>query len=321
VSIPINNESYVEGNTTFNLTLANPSGGTVGGPALATVTIVDDDTVNPPTVNINDSAGAFVCQQYHDFLDRDSDAGGMAFWTAKITADPCVNAACTPSRTDVAEAYFKSAEFSQTGSFVLLAYQASFGTTAFTPGAPGGHGLPLPAATYVQFQSDRSRIVATGGSTSGAQLAFLNQFITRPAWVATGLGSVNNNLYVSALDGNTGGVMTAANKAALISGLNGGTLTRAQVLQAFTQDPQVLAKFNNQMFVAMQYFGYLRRDPDAGGFDFWLNLLNTTTPADARNMTCNFITATEYQSRFSSVNNHSNAECGTVHGAIPPPEQ
>jgi hypothetical protein len=321
VSIPINNESYVEGNTTFNLTLANPTGGGVlGGPALATVTIVDDDTVNPPIVNINDSAGPFVCQQYHDFLDRDSDAAGMAFWMAKITADPCTTSTCTPSRTDVAEAYFKSAEFSQTGSFVLLAYQASFGTTAFTPGSPGGHGLPLPAASYVQFQSDRSRVVG-GATLSASQLAFLTQFMARPAWVATGLGSVNNNLYVAALDGNTGGVMTAATKAALIGGLNGATLTRAQVLLAVTQDPNVQAKFSNQLFVAMQYFGYLRRDPDAAGFDFWLNLLNTTTPADARNMNCNFITSGEYQQRFSSVVNHSNAECSTVHGALPPPEQ
>src|SRR5260370_29219849 len=43
VAIPINNESYVEGNTTFNLTLANPSGGALaGGAALATLTTVDD---------------------------------------------------------------------------------------------------------------------------------------------------------------------------------------------------------------------------------------------------------------------------------------
>jgi len=35
----------------------------------------------------------------------------------------------------------------------------------------------------------------------------------------------------------------------------------------------VNAKFN-ETFVMMEYFGYLRSDYDAGGFQFWLNKLN-----------------------------------------------
>jgi hypothetical protein len=68
----------------------------------------------------------------------------------------------------------------------------------------------------------------------------------------------------------------------------------------------------NCAFVATQYFGYLRRDSDIGGFLFWLGQVNS---APLRNvpkqhaMVCSFITSAEYQQRFSSVVTHSNGEC------------
>jgi hypothetical protein len=65
----------------------------------------------------------------------------------------------------------------------------------------------------------------------------------------------------------------------------------------------------NSAFVLMQYFGYLRRNPDQGGYDFWLNVLNNRVPNNYRAMVCAFITSTEYQLRFGSVVTHSNAEC------------
>jgi hypothetical protein len=57
----------------------------------------------------------------------------------------------------------------------------------------------------------------------------------------------------------------------------------------------------------MQYFGYLRRDPDQGGYDFWLNILNQQ-PQNFRGMVCAFLTSTEYQQRFG-VATRSNADC------------
>jgi hypothetical protein len=61
--------------------------------------------------------------------------------------------------------------------------------------------------------------------------------------------------------------------------------------------------------VLMQYFGYLRRNPDQGGYDFWLNILNSQ-PNNFDGMVCSFITSTEYQLRFGTVATHSNADCG-----------
>ena len=59
----------------------------------------------------------------------------------------------------------------------------------------------------------------------------------------------------------------------------------------------------------MEYFGYLRRDPDMEGYDFWLNVLNNRVPANYRSMVCAFLTSAEYQGRFSTVVTHGNGEC------------
>jgi hypothetical protein len=62
--------------------------------------------------------------------------------------------------------------------------------------------------------------------------------------------------------------------------------------------------------VLTEYFGYLKRDPDEGGYQFWLDVLNNHVPGNYRAMVCAFITSAEYQQRFSSVVTHTNSECG-----------
>jgi hypothetical protein len=49
----------------------------------------------------------------------------------------------------------------------------------------------------------------------------------------------------------------------------------------------------------MQYFGYLRRDPDAEGFNFWLNKLNQFGGNHERaEMVKAFLSSSEYRERF-----------------------
>jgi hypothetical protein len=60
----------------------------------------------------------------------------------------------------------------------------------------------------------------------------------------------------------------------------------------------------------MQYFGYLRRDPDPAGYGFWLNVLNNSEPNNYRSMVCAFITSAEYQRRFGPTVTRTSAECG-----------
>jgi len=61
--------------------------------------------------------------------------------------------------------------------------------------------------------------------------------------------------------------------------------------------------------VLMEYFGYLQRDADRAGYDFWLNVLSGREQGDYRGMVCAFVTSTEYQRRFSSVVTRNNREC------------
>ena len=48
----------------------------------------------------------------------------------------------------------------------------------------------------------------------------------------------------------------------------------------------------------MEYFGYLRRDPDAAGYAFWLGKLNQFGNYLDAELVKAFITSPEYRSRF-----------------------
>ena len=85
--------------------------------------------------------------------------------------------------------------------------------------------------------------------------------------------------------------------AELINQLNGRTLTRAQVLRAIADSDQVFNAEFNQAFVAMQYYGYLRRTPDQAGYTAWLYYLNAN-PTDSRTMVNGFVNSVEYRLRF-----------------------
>jgi len=100
---------------------------------------------------------------------------------------------------------------------------------------------------------------------------------------------------VNALEANAEVVIS--NKATLIAALNGGTMNRGQVLRNIVENTAVANRFFNRAFVAMQYFGYLRRDPDTIGFQNWLNTL-TADPSNFRHMIFGFIFSTEYRQRF-----------------------
>jgi predicted small integral membrane protein len=54
----------------------------------------------------------------------------------------------------------------------------------------------------------------------------------------------------------------------------------------------------NAAFVQMEYFGYLQRDPDEGGFNFWLAKLNQFGNWVDAQMVLAFIKSPEYRSRF-----------------------
>lgn len=86
---------------------------------------------------------------------------------------------------------------------------------------------------------------------------------------------------------------------ALVAGLNGATETRATVLRKIAEAEEMQTREFNAAFVAMEYFGYLRRDPDTAGYNFWLNKLNAFNGNFVNaEMVKAFITSSEYRQRF-----------------------
>jgi len=64
------------------------------------------------------------------------------------------------------------------------------------------------------------------------------------------------------------------------------------------KDAFVRAEFR-PAFVQMEYFGYLRRDPDAEGFNHWLSKLNDFNGDYVRaEMVKAFLDSVEYRARF-----------------------
>jgi len=104
---------------------------------------------------------------------------------------------------------------------------------------------------------------------------------------------LNNTQYVDTL------LMTAdvtnTKRDEWIAALGAGTKTRAGVLRELAESTEVYNKYYNQAFVVMQYFGYLRRDPDALYVD-WIHVLDTTN--NFRTMVNGFMNSPEYRFRF-----------------------
>jgi hypothetical protein len=67
-AVLINEDSLIEGSETFSISLSNPLGLTLGGPSIATITITDD--AGEPAAKPIDDPQTYVCQHYHDFLNR-----------------------------------------------------------------------------------------------------------------------------------------------------------------------------------------------------------------------------------------------------------
>jgi hypothetical protein len=286
ITVLINEDSYVDPAEIFTVTLSNPTGGAqLGSPGTATVLINDDDT-QQPTTNIIDDASAFVRQQYHDFLNREPDAGGLGYWTNEITKCGSDQACIRNRRIDVSAAFFMEQEFQQTGFYVYRVFKASNGR------------VPL----YIEYMRGRNEVL--GGPNLAQQQADYAVEQVNPAYTGK-----TNAEYVDQLYQNAGVTPSSPEKDALVNGLNNNTETRGSVLQKVANNQTFTANEKNAAFVLAEYFGYLRRDPEPAGFQFWLDVLNNKVPGNFRSMVCAFITSAEYQERFSSVVSHTNAEC------------
>jgi len=291
LAIPIIDDAIVEGSETFTIVLNREVGATLGTSSTATVTINDNESV--PGANPIFTTPFFVREHYLDFLSRQPEAGEP--WSAVLNncSDVNNNPAC--DRLTVSAAFFGSPEFQLKGYFVYRFYKLAF------------NRLP----TYPEIVTDMRAVTGTTPSEVFQKKATFTDAFTQRAEFGTALGPLTNTQYVSALlgrysltqittpdpsapDGTNKVTLTSTD---LINRLDAGTLTQAQVLRAIADSDQVSSIEFNSAFVAMQYYGYLRRAPETAGFNAWLNYLNSH-PTDSRTMVNGFMNSAEYRLRF-----------------------
>jgi hypothetical protein len=291
------------------------------GTLTKTLQFTISSTVPPP--NSIDDARQFVKQQYRDFLNREADQAGEDFWTDNITKcnDPArrppgqtVEQCTLRQRETTSGAFFLSPEFQYTGYFVYRMYQ-------------GGLGRQPKLSEFIPDAQFVGNGIIVSGQLSGAVInqnkaAFAAQFVNctdatkyRCAEFKAIYDPLNNTQYVDKLFLTTGVNASASDRAALANGLNGGTETRATVLQKVVDGINVISEGNqqftttygqafynsefNRAFVELEYFGYMKRDPDDAGYAFWLGKLNQFSGNFVNaEMVLAFISSPEYRAQF-----------------------
>ena len=314
IGISIINDAYKEGDETFTVSLTSPSAASLGTQATASVTIIDNDGATGPSP-LSDTS-FFVREQYLDFLNREPDTSGLSFWANQMTN--CGSADLTVCRINVSGAFFLSIEFQQTGYLVERMYKTAFGDGVGTSATGGTHNLKVPIVRLNEFLPDTQRVgqgVVVGQGNWQQQLddnknAFAQEFVQRARFLTALPLSLTPAQFVDTLNDNAkdnSGVkpLSAVERDNLVSALMNGTMTRGQVLRAVAEDPDLAASEQNRAFVLMQYFGYMRRNPndpqdtDYAGYEFWLGKLNQFNGDYlAAEMVKAFIASSEYNQRF-----------------------
>jgi len=289
LSVAIVDDSYAEGAENFRVALGDPVGAGLGDPSKATVTINDNETVNG--LNPIDQTDFLVRLLYIDFLGREPDPAGFAGWTSTI--NKCATGDTSCDRIHVSQLFYQSDEFQSRGYYVFKFYPVSFPGIAGVDPLGAGH-----KPDYAQFVPDVATVSGffTDAQLEAAKDQFAVDFVARPAFVEL-YGSLNPTENVDKLLSTAGVTATfpAATRQSLIDGLTNATLTRAQVLRQIVESAAVSSKYFNEGYVVMEYFGYLKRDPDAFYLD-WLDVINQTN--DPRGMVTGFVNSIEYRQRF-----------------------
>ena len=277
ITVLITDDAFVEGDETVNLMLFDAGRSTsVGTPGTAVLTIKDNDTAGG-AANPVDVTKTFVIQHYMDFLNREPEPEGLRAWQEIVDNCPRGDSSC--DKVEVSSAFFRSPEFQDRGYFIYRFYSAALGRVP----------------RYLEFAKDMS---STSGFQTDAEKENNKNLFTQDFMARAEFADRYNNLsdadFVNALS-NTAGVVLS-NRDSLINALQTGQMARWQALRSITESAEVRGKFYTEAFVVMQYFGYLRRDPDALYLE-WIRIMNENG-GDYRGMINGFMNSGEYRQRF-----------------------
>ncbi|HJR07108.1 MAG TPA: M12 family metallo-peptidase [Pyrinomonadaceae bacterium] len=296
ITIPLVDDAFTEGQETVRLRLSSPVGAVLGATTSSTLSIQDNDAGQGQ--NPIFSTPFFVRMQYLDFLSREPEAGEP--WSAVLNNCPNVNNNPACDRILVSQSFFGSPEFRLKGFYVFAFYRLAFAR--------------LPQ--YDEIIADMRRVSgATAEEVYAKRADFAVNFTLRREF-RNEYGGIDDAGYVMYLmnrynlqqittpdpanpDGAAKVVLTRTDLFYALGANHSRTqtLSRAQVLRAIAQSDEVAAAEYNAAFVAMQYYGYLRRTPEDGGYQAWLRVINQD-PNNIRIMVNGFMNSPEYRLRF-----------------------
>ncbi len=181
----------------------------------------------------------FITLQYNDFLGRDPDAGGLAFWSARLRGGE--------NPASLIETMVSSPEFADSVAPIVRLYYAHLQR------APGLEGLSFWAGQ-----------VRNGWTIDG-----VSEFFARSDEFVAKYGSLSDGAYVDLVYENVlGRAPEAEGRAFWIEELGAG-LPRGVLMARFSESPEFVSQTDGLVRATMLYVGMLRRAPEAEGLEFW----------------------------------------------------
>ena len=307
IHVTINGDTDVEPDETFLVRLSNATNVSFISNSQQNVTIRDDDSAGPNPV---DDPTFFVSQHYVDFLNRTPDASGLAYWRNQITSCGTDTACVELRRINVSAAFYLSIEFQQTGYLVYRMYKAAYGNLMNAP-------VPVRLEEFVPDTAQIGQGVVVGQPgweqvLENNKQAFAADFVARSRFTTAHPTTLTPTQFVDALFTNAGVTPSATDRNAAINEFGGAVDTtntdaRGRALRRVAENSALAQQETNKAFVLMQYFGYLRRNPNDApepglnfdGYNFWLGKLNQFNGNFVNaEMVKAFIISGEYRQRF-----------------------
>jgi hypothetical protein len=284
---------------------ANAPGGVAATPAFRFTVFGDTSGI---TTNEIDQTDTFVVQHYRDFLNREPDTSGLNFWMNQISQ--CgTNVGCIEAmRVNTSASFFLSIEFQESGYLVYRFHKSAFGNLAGTP-------VPVRLSDFLtdDQQLGQDLIVGQAGWQTvleNNKQTYANAFVQRSQFTAAFPTSMSPTTFVDTLFANAGVTPANADRTAALNEFGGATTTtdvaaRARALRRVAENATFTSQEFNRAFVLMQYFGYLRRNPNDApdgnfdGYNFWLSKLDQFNGNYIQaEMVKAFLSSIEYRRRF-----------------------
>lgn len=263
-------ESFIErGLASGRLRFVNSYGDPSAADELYAVSKVEPDAkseaTRPPSI-------AFVRRQYVDILDREPERAETEQWKKKVEACgedvSCVFGIRLQQNSDL----LNSSEFRESGGFTYSLYRAL------------GR-----APNYAEWVRDRKRLSTSKAQTLAAEWVAMRDFLDRYPL------SLTNSEYVDKLMQAVGPIRDPAVRDTLVDNLTRGEIDRAGALMELIADSDAVLR-DNPSFVTLCYFVFLKRAPDQGDVNYWVEILKKSPKREAA-VISGFINSPEYRAR------------------------